>query len=548
MAVPTSWLSCPTSTRPPQRGGPGIRTSDAASGPAGRAGCLVRPRVHEQPDVCALAALADGRAVRAPDRGLGQRSDPRAVVPHLGSPAARGRLHLGDRRPDPLQRTGPAARVRPSADRRPGLLARPLWPSTSSYDGLAATVQLPRDRTRPRRPRPHQHDVAATDAALEFLRDPGPDPFLLYVGYMHPHFPLVRRRRSALSTIRRTSNCLLVTGDQHPVISLLRHGFHNDEPLTEEQVREATACYWALISHLDHQVGRLLEAVPDDTVVIYTSDHGEMAGHHGIWQKQCFYEPAVRIPLLLRHPSVQPGRTTTTSVWSTYCDTAGHRRPAAGSGAARPDPARSGGSAGVVGVPRAGDGRRRFHAEVRPVEVLLLRSGAPTSGLQRRRGSARTRMTSRRMCLWSRSSMLNSDRSSTPTGSTYSRNPTRPRACCLTRGRPVVGSEHPADRFRRPWVRRSRCTGHPSERANACTGSARGRGSQLHRRVRDRTDLQPVAGRDHLRAVPAAVGRSVVRLGRFPAGRRTDAGGDPAGSGLSHRVLRQGALRGRGGR
>jgi len=44
-------------------------------------------------------------------------------------------------------------------------------------------------------------------------------------------------------------------------------------------------------------------------VVIYTSDHGEMAGHHGIWQKQCFYEPAVRIPLLLRHPSLRPHRT-----------------------------------------------------------------------------------------------------------------------------------------------------------------------------------------------------------------------------------------------
>ena len=94
------------------------------------------------------------------------------------------------------------------------------------------------------------------------------------------------------------------------MIPLLRHGFRNDEPITEAQVREATVCYWALISHLDHQIGRLLSAIPDDTVVIYTSDHGEMVGHHGIWQKQCFYEPAVRIPLLLRHPALSPARTT----------------------------------------------------------------------------------------------------------------------------------------------------------------------------------------------------------------------------------------------
>ena len=152
------------------------------------------------------------------------------------------------------------------------------------------------------------HDIAGTDAALDFLRDAGPEPFLLYVGYMHPHFPLVAP--SSFRDLHDPADVELPAAaeGEHPVILLLRHGFRNDEPLTEQQFREATVCYWALISHLDHQIGRLLEAVPDDTVVIYTSDHGEMAGHHGIWQKQCFYEPAVRVPLLMRHPSVQRGR------------------------------------------------------------------------------------------------------------------------------------------------------------------------------------------------------------------------------------------------
>lgn len=152
-----------------------------------------------------------------------------------------------------------------------------------------------------------RHDVATTDVAVEFLRDPGPDPFLLYVGYMHPHFPLVApsefRDMHDPSTVELPPTWQESLSDQHPVISLLRHGFRNDEPITEAQAREATACYWALVSHLDHQVGRLLDAVSENTVVIYTTDHGEMAGHHGIWQKQCFYEPAVRIPLVVRHPS-----------------------------------------------------------------------------------------------------------------------------------------------------------------------------------------------------------------------------------------------------
>lgn len=159
-----------------------------------------------------------------------------------------------------------------------------------------------------------RHDVEATDAAIEFLRDPGEKPFLLYVGYMHPHFPLVAppsfRELYDADSVELPPTWRDPVSEQHPVISLLRHGFRNDEPLTEEQAREATACYWALISHLDHQIGRLLEAVPEDTVVIYTSDHGEMAGHHGVWQKQCFYEPAVRVPLLLRHPELQPRRSS----------------------------------------------------------------------------------------------------------------------------------------------------------------------------------------------------------------------------------------------
>jgi choline-sulfatase len=152
-----------------------------------------------------------------------------------------------------------------------------------------------------------RHDVATTDAALDFLRGPGREPFLLYVGYMHPHFPLVApsefRELYDPSAVELPPTWREPLADQHPVIRALRHGFRNDEPITEEQAREATVCYWALISHLDHQVGRLLAAVPDDTVVIYTSDHGEMAGHHGIWQKQCFYEAAVRVPLLMRHPA-----------------------------------------------------------------------------------------------------------------------------------------------------------------------------------------------------------------------------------------------------
>ncbi|SDT21697.1 sulfatase-like hydrolase/transferase [Microlunatus soli] len=160
---------------------------------------------------------------------------------------------------------------------------------------------------------PHHHtdsDRATTRAAVDFLQGrQRAAPFLLYVGYMHPHFPFVVPPDYA--DLYDADQVPLPTGwdtpvrMQHPVIAQLRHSFRNDEPLAADQVRAATAAYWALITHLDDQIGLLLAALEntgltDATVVIYTSDHGEMAGRHGIWQKQCFYEPAVRVPMIIR--------------------------------------------------------------------------------------------------------------------------------------------------------------------------------------------------------------------------------------------------------
>ncbi|GAB3410718.1 sulfatase-like hydrolase/transferase [Flindersiella endophytica] len=159
-----------------------------------------------------------------------------------------------------------------------------------------------------------RHDVTTTDRAIDFLagRRPDSDPFLLYVGYMHPHFPLLAPKEFAdrydPADVELPPTWQEPIEGQHPVIAQLRKGFRNDEPIPEEVARRATASYLALVTHLDHQVGRLLAAVDDDTVVLYTSDHGEMAGLHGIWQKQCFYEPAVRVPLILRLPGREPAR------------------------------------------------------------------------------------------------------------------------------------------------------------------------------------------------------------------------------------------------
>jgi arylsulfatase A-like enzyme len=78
--------------------------------------------------------------------------------------------------------------------------------------------------------------------------------------------------------------------------------------MTESDHRLCRAAYWAMCDHIDTQVGRLMQTLDDTgerekTLVIFTSDHGEMLGDHGIYIKGPFlYDPAIRIPLIISMP------------------------------------------------------------------------------------------------------------------------------------------------------------------------------------------------------------------------------------------------------
>ena len=81
--------------------------------------------------------------------------------------------------------------------------------------------------------------------------------------------------------------------------------------VTEEEVLRARTAYWALVTRLDHMIGRILEALEsaglaENTLVLYTSDHGEQVGEHGLWWKQTFYEDSVRVPAVLSWPGRLP--------------------------------------------------------------------------------------------------------------------------------------------------------------------------------------------------------------------------------------------------
>jgi len=167
-------------------------------------------------------------------------------------------------------------------------------------------------RERPERVAPELHQTAwATERALEFLSlDRGNRPWMLNINVYDPHPPFIPPKAYAdrysadtlpgphfeptdIAAQEELSQADFQTKSQHP---------------DEWGAREAQANYYAMIEQIDEQFGRLwrtLEASgeAENTVIIFTSDHGETLGDHGLFYKGCrFYEGLTRVPLLIRGP------------------------------------------------------------------------------------------------------------------------------------------------------------------------------------------------------------------------------------------------------
>jgi choline-sulfatase len=88
---------------------------------------------------------------------------------------------------------------------------------------------------------------------------------------------------------------------------LHQHGFA-DANVPDEAIARARRAYCGSVSYIDDQVARLLAALEEsgqaeNTIIIFTSDHGEMLGERGLWLKKTFFEPALRVPLIIAAPS-----------------------------------------------------------------------------------------------------------------------------------------------------------------------------------------------------------------------------------------------------
>lgn len=150
----------------------------------------------------------------------------------------------------------------------------------------------------------------ASERAMEFIRRPRSQPWLLSVNVYDPHPPFIPPREYAEKfDPERMPGPYFRDSDLEQQRRLSAVDFQGSARRPEEfDARGEQARYYAMIAQIDDQLARILQVLEetgqrDNTVVVFTSDHGEALGDHGLIQKGCrFYEGLVRVPLILAWP------------------------------------------------------------------------------------------------------------------------------------------------------------------------------------------------------------------------------------------------------
>jgi choline-sulfatase len=166
------------------------------------------------------------------------------------------------------------------------------------------------------------YDEEVTHQAIQHIydmaRSDDPRPFFLQVSYTHPHEPYLCQKEywdlyedveillPSVGPLSKDSH------DPHSLRLLKDFGMLGVE-FSDDEIRTAIRAYYGSISYIDHLVSRVLEALKNsgadqNTVIIFTSDHGEMLGERGMWFKKHFFEKSMHIPLIVNAPWIAPTR------------------------------------------------------------------------------------------------------------------------------------------------------------------------------------------------------------------------------------------------
>ena len=221
------------------------------------------------------------------------------------------------------------------------------WDPTGRYDVDQPFIHDPMASNRVSRRRVdhihfgrHSTDIVA-DHTVSFLRDhPRGEPFFTYTSFLAPHDPRTMPERYLSMYDPESIELPASFVSEHPFdfgVRSIRDEVLAPYPRTEAEVRTHIAEYYAMITHLDDAVGRIVDAVRargelDNTVFVFAGDNGLACGHHGLMGKQSHYEHSIRVPLVFAGPGVPAGARVDgyaylLDIYPTLCDLVGIDTP-----------------------------------------------------------------------------------------------------------------------------------------------------------------------------------------------------------------------------
>ena len=170
-----------------------------------------------------------------------------------------------------------------------------------------------------------EYDLDVTRQACEWLRDTdntdGEKPWALFVSWLRPHYPLTCPPEFyELYPLHEMDEARFTESHhrpEHPVVQAIRKNFNYDSFFTPETRQIARASYYGLCSFLDHQVGQVVAALEasghaENTLIIYTSDHGDHNGDRGLWTKMTLYDESASVPMIVAGPGIPRNKTVST--------------------------------------------------------------------------------------------------------------------------------------------------------------------------------------------------------------------------------------------
>jgi arylsulfatase A-like enzyme len=157
----------------------------------------------------------------------------------------------------------------------------------------------------------HSETAYMTREAMRFVEDMGEQPWFLHLSYVKPHWPYMAP--APYHALYGAKDCLPINRagsellDQHPVLAAYRQ--HEESVSFQRPDAAATVrpAYMGLIKQIDDWLGRLFDHLKklgrfDDTLIFFTSDHGDFLGDHWLGEKEMFYEEALRVPFIVHDP------------------------------------------------------------------------------------------------------------------------------------------------------------------------------------------------------------------------------------------------------